>query len=236
MHLAQVSRHLSQFADDGSFGEGYSRYGRAPRRAIEIGETYEDDLTATQWTDVDGRKQPLGDIALDPAAIVSAVPIDDWTPTSEEFEGYTGNAGNTLDRWYHRSAIVVWQREHHFDIVASSGATNSIPLFCSMAAKLTTTPKKHLEAARADCIRFARAIIANWPRRTIGYGVYESSEKSPFDDFPKHLLMLHDRDTIALFLTKLAERDQALQVNSFVVAACREFGSSAFAQELKRLL
>src|SRR5262249_47910594 len=27
VHLAQVTRHLSQFADDGSFGYGYSRYG-----------------------------------------------------------------------------------------------------------------------------------------------------------------------------------------------------------------
>ena len=48
--------------------------------------------------------------------------------------------------------------------------------------------------------------------------------------------MLHDRDTIALFLTKLAEQDQTLRLNSFVVAACREFGWSAFAQELKQLI
>ena len=98
------------------------------------------------------------------------MPIDDWKPTSEEFEGYTGNAGNTLDRWYHRSAIVVWHRDHHFEVVASSGAADSIPLFRSMTAKLAKTPKKRLEAARRDCIRFARAIIARWPRRPIGYG------------------------------------------------------------------
>src|SRR5262245_8879933 len=47
VHLAQVSRHLLQFADDGSFGDSYSRYPyRAPRRhAIEIGETYEDEVS-----------------------------------------------------------------------------------------------------------------------------------------------------------------------------------------------
>ena len=48
--------------------------------------------------------------------------------------------------------------------------------------------------------------------------------------------MLHDRDTIALFLTKLAECDESLRLKSFVVAACREFGWSAFAQELKQLI
>lgn len=238
VHLAQVSRHLSQFADDGSFGDSYSRYSyRAPRRhAIEIGETYEDELSGTEWTNLSGQKQPWGTIAFDLSAIVSSVPIDDWKPTSEEFEGYTGNAGNTLDRWYHRSAIVVWHRDHHFAVVASSGAASSIPLFRSMTNKLAKTPKKRLEAARHDCVLFARAIVAQWPRRSTGYGYFRGVEESPLDDFPKHLLMLHDRDTIAAFLTKLAEQDQALPLKSFVVAACREFGWTAFAQELKQLI
>jgi hypothetical protein len=236
VHLAQVSRHLLQFADDGSFSGGYSHYHHAPKRALEIGETYEDDLTGTDWTDVRGTKQPWGDIAFDLSAIVSSVPVDDWKPTSEQFEGYTGNAGNTLDRWYHRSAIVVWHRDHHFDVVASSGADDSIPLFCSMAAKLTGTPKKRFEKARIDCIRFARAIIDRWPHRTIGYGHPATREKSPYDDFPERLLTLHDRDTIAMFLTKLAEQDQSLCLTSLVMAACREFGWNAFAQELRGLI
>ncbi len=236
VHLAQISRHLSQFADDDSFARSYYRSNQKTRHAIEIGETYEDDLSGTQWTDVRGKKQPWGDIAFDLSAIVSSVPIDDWKPTSEEFEGYTGNAGNTLDRWYHRSAIVVWHRDHHFEVVASSGATDSIPLFCSMTAKLTRTPKKRLEESRIDCIRFARAIIARWPNRTIGYWHSATREKSPYDDFPIHILTLHDRDTIAMFLSKVADQDQTLRLSPFVLVACREFGWSAIAQELKYLI
>ncbi len=237
VHLAQVQRHLQQWADDGNFGRGYHyRYDRTARNEIEIGETYEDELSGTQWTDIRGKKQPWGAIAFDPSAIVSSVPLEDWKPTSEEFEGYTGNAGNTLDRWYHRSAIVVWQRDHHFDVVASAGAAESIPLFCSMAAKLAKTPKKRLEEARRDCIQFARAIVARWPRHAFGYGSCQTGEESPLDAFPKHLLMLHDRDTVAMFLSKLAEQDQSLPLKSFVVDVCREFGASAFARELKHLL
>ena len=142
---------------------------RSPKRAIEIGETYEDALSLTQWTNVEGKKQPWGEIPFDLSNVVTSVPIDDWKPTSEEFEGYTGNAGNTLDRWYHRSAIVIWNRDHHYDVLATAGPNTSLPLFRSMAAKLTKTPKKRLEAARTDCIRFARAIIANWPHNAGGY-------------------------------------------------------------------
>jgi hypothetical protein len=237
VHLAQVSRHLLQFADDGSFErESYWRSYRTPRRPLQIGETYEDNLHGTEWADIHGKKQPWGDIAFDPSAIVSSTPLDDWKPTSEEFEGYTGNAGNTLDRWYHRSAIVLWHRDHHFEVIASSGTASSIPLFCSMVAKLTKTPKKRLEAARSDAMRFARAIIAVWPHSYHGYWDRPTQERAPQEDFPQPLLTLHDRDAIALFLSKVAERDQTLRLNSFVVAACREFGWNAFSQELKQLI
>lgn len=237
VHLAQVTRHLSQFADDGSFSYGYSRYGREPRHhKIEIGETYEDELNGTEWADLQGEKQPWGTIAFDLSAIVSPMPIDQWKPTSEEFEGYTGNAGNTLDRWYHRSALVVWHRDHHFEAIANSGAAESIPLFRSMTAKLAKTPKKRLEAARGDCIRFARAIIARWPLQTVGYWRPTVRQKSPLDDFPEPLLALHDRETVSKFLAKVAERDQTLSLSSLILAASREFGWTAFAPELNRLL
>lgn len=235
VHLAQVSRHLLQFADDGSFGRGY-HWGYQSRGPIEIGETYEDDLQATDWTDLQGKKQPWGPIALELSAIVSSIPIDEWKPASEDFEGYTGNAGNTLDRWYHRSAIILWHREHHFDVVASCGAAASIPLCNSMVAKLAKTPKKRLEEARNDCIRFARAIIVNWPRAHFGFRQGTTREPSPLEGFSDLLLNLHDRDTIALFLSKVAEQDQTLRLASFVVAACREFGWNAFARELRQLL
>ena len=47
-------------------------------------------LDGTEWADIAGAKQPWGTIAFDLSAIVSSTPIDDWKPTSEEFEGYTG--------------------------------------------------------------------------------------------------------------------------------------------------
>lgn len=236
VHLAQVSRHLLQFADDGSFARSYSRYSRPARGPLEIGETYEDDLIGTQWFDLHGKKQPWSGIAFDSSAIVSSTPIDKWKPTSEEFEGYTGNAGNTLDRWYHRSAIVLWHRQHHFDVVASSGVNEAVPLFRSMVAKLARTPKKRFEEARYDCIRFARAIIGVWPERAPVRRHDAIPDASPDDDFLVLVLLLQDRDTIATLLSKMSRQDQRLSLSEFIVAACREFGCGAFTQELKQLI
>lgn len=247
--LAQVSRHLSQYADDGSFGRSYGRYGRYGRydddddeddddnlEDLEIGETYDDDLEGADWVSLDRKKQPWGRLPLDLEAIIASTPIDAWTPTSQEYEGYTGNAGNTLDRWYHRSALVVWRSDHHFEVVARGGAAACIPLFHSMLARLSKAPAKKRDAARDDCIRLARAIIAKWPPRSPQWWRPAASEKEPYDDFARDLPALHDRETIRLFLAKLVEQDSTLEIDSLVVSACREFGWTAFADELRTLL
>jgi hypothetical protein len=232
VHLAQVTRHLQQFADDGSFGEEV-RYGSRRRtRPLEIGETYEDKLCGVEWVDVKGKKQPWGEMPLDPSSIVSVIPLDDWKPTREEFEGYTGNAGNTLDRWYHRSAIAVWRREEHFDVVAGCGAALSVPLFCSMADKLAKTPKSRFEAAREDCIRFAKAIASRRPGRGERSWATLEVNFEPYLPFAQRLGALHDREAIAVFLSSLATKLPSLPLESLVLEACREFGWTAFREEL----
>lgn len=41
-------------------------------------------------------------------------------PFASEHEGYTGNAGNTVDRWYHRAAVMLWPRARSFAIRAKA--------------------------------------------------------------------------------------------------------------------
>ncbi len=236
LHMAQVLRHTQQWADDGSYGRWNRRYSHRDnlqKGKLELGIIYEEELHGVEWTSIDGKKQPFGEIDFEVSSVVSSVPMQDWKPTSEDFEGYTGNAGNTLDRWYRRSAIVVWHRDHHFDVVAGGGADESVTSFCKLTAKLAKTPRTRLEAERADCIRFARAIIARWPSRMRGYGHDSSREKLLGVDFPKHLLMLHDRDLVAEFLRQLADKDRATRLDSFITKACREFGWATFTMELK---
>jgi 2OG-Fe(II) oxygenase superfamily len=43
---------------------------------------------------------------------------DELEPFASEHEGYMGNYGNTVDRWYHRAAVVLWPRERTFVIRA----------------------------------------------------------------------------------------------------------------------
>ena len=237
VHLAQVSRHLTNSAFDeyDRYGYGDFRLALQSGHRVLVGEEIEDELYGEEWADLDGKKQPWRAIRFDPSAIISTIPLDDWKPTSEEYEGYTGNAGNMLDRWYHRSAVVVWLRDHHYGVVTRGNAADCIPQFCSMVKKLPKTPKAKRDETRDECLRFARALVANWPSR-YSHMQWGDAAEAQFEAFSESLLLLHDRDLIAAFLLVLAERDNTTSLKSFVVAACREFGWDAFERELKMLI
>ncbi len=63
----------------------------------EMGEVYDESLAAKHWSDRQGNQVPLGEIRLDAEEIVDPEPLEDWEASQEEFEGYTGNAGMTLE-------------------------------------------------------------------------------------------------------------------------------------------
>jgi hypothetical protein len=44
----------------------------------------------------------------------ASTPAGDQRPYSSQYDGYMGNWGNTLDRWYHRAAVAVWPRDQAF--------------------------------------------------------------------------------------------------------------------------
>jgi hypothetical protein len=233
-YLCQVSRHVLQFADDGSWGRRWRSSVTVPRH-LELGEVYEDDLHGAEWVDVDGKRQKFPVIGFSTASIIASTPLEEWKPTREEYEGYTGNAGNTLDRWYHRSALCVWHRDHHFDVLARNGVEFAIDVLSSMVGKLKKTPKKRLDEARGECIRLARAIMEQWPQ--VGPTWFAPTDRErPLNKFPALLQEIGDPQVSAEFLRTAASRDALLDLDSLVVATCREHGSAHFAAELTALL
>ena len=233
LYLVQFERHLLQYADDGSYGRRSWGYRSVDVDDLEIGEAYEDDLNATFRVNAMGKRQRFGSLPLDPTAIISAIPIEEWKPTSEEYEGYTGNAGNTLDRWYHRSAIIVWDDAHHFDVLARAGTETSVSLLDSMLKKLSKTPKKRLDAAQEDCTRLTRAIIRKWPTR---YEDHFHGNEPWLRSFVSALVDANDLGLTREFLSTVARRDKSTAIDKLVLSVCRAHGVASVFDELEQLL
>jgi hypothetical protein len=96
--------------DDGAYddddGGGDSRY--------EVQELIDSEVSLTHWTGPDGTRLEEISLPADGTEVCASTATGDLEPYASEYEGYMGNWGNTLDRWYHRAAVVVWPREQAF--------------------------------------------------------------------------------------------------------------------------
>jgi len=230
-YMCQVERHIAQYADDGNYEHSWRRTSKP--RHMELGEIYNDDLLGSEWVNADGKRQTFPGFRLNVSSIIASTPLDQWKPTREEYEGYTGNAGNTLDRWYHRSALCVWHRDHHFEVLARAGIPYALGMLESMLGKLKKTAKKRSEDERQDCVRLARAIIGQLPRG--GRFAYRSDfdQNQKLQAFPKLLRAIDDIETTQQLLRAVLAKGTQLELGGLIVAMCRNHGVTAFAAELK---
>ncbi|HUF62930.1 MAG TPA: hypothetical protein VMN36_12705 [Verrucomicrobiales bacterium] len=102
-HLALVSLYQMGQLDSDDYG-----YGGGDTEDGVMGEILDENLTISAWRDSAGRRLRLGDFRIDPSRILASQAIDEGEPDEQFAEGYTGNAGCTMEHWYRRAAIVIW--------------------------------------------------------------------------------------------------------------------------------
>jgi len=95
----------------------YDDYEEEDYSDAEIGEIYEEDTTLTG---IKTKGLPsLGTIILRPDEII--MEEDELgigqEPLKKQAEGYTGNAGMTMDYWYHYGAVFFWPKKLHADLL-----------------------------------------------------------------------------------------------------------------------
>ena len=83
-------------------------------------------------------------------------------PYRQEVHEATGNAGMSMERWYHQAVIVLWPQARHYHVLASQGSRNSVPALHDLVTA-TDEPSKC-----NDCNSFAQRIIDHWNYRTGG--------------------------------------------------------------------
>lgn len=117
---------------------------------VEAGELIDASTVLTWWDD----HEAGGAIHLSVAGreILDVTPSTRLTPYASEYEGYMGNYGNTIDRWYRRGALVMWPTDTSF---ATRAAAN---LEWALGQALAAIRAGEIEQAQSQ----VRAITRQW--------------------------------------------------------------------------
>jgi hypothetical protein len=167
---------------------------------------------------------------------VSNRPRAEWELGREAFEGYTGNAGMTLERWYHRAAIVIWPREDNFHVLCEAGTDAAISGLKSMVAKWKGALKSEQPVQRKACLDFAAAIIESWSPPRFEHYSYVLSEKVDRSAFPLMLQELDDLDSVVRFLTRVMPNEGQIELDESFPAFCKRHGWAAFEEGLTAII
>lgn len=109
-----------------------------------LGELLDSDVELRHWLGATGRPMKgAGFVSMD--EVCSTRESTDFPPFNSEHEGYMGNWGNTVDRWYHRAAVVLWPRSRNFAIRAKTSPAWAV----DEILKMTRSPGGRDAARRA---------------------------------------------------------------------------------------
>jgi hypothetical protein len=121
-------------------------------------------MALTHWTGPDGSRLEETSLFVDGSEVCASTPTGDLTPYESQYEGYMGNWGNTLDRWYRRAAVVLWPREQAF---ANRAETSPAWALDELAALASSGGKSDARAAAAMLAPFwDSALRAQTPEQT----------------------------------------------------------------------
>jgi len=103
-------------------------------REYDVQELIDSAVTITHWTGPDGTRLEETALYVDGNEVCASTPTGDLRPYSSEYEGYMGNWGNTLDRWYHRAAVIVWPADRAFANRAETSPAWALDELAAMAS------------------------------------------------------------------------------------------------------
>jgi len=101
----------------------------------ELQELIECEVTLEIWTGSRSGRLETVNLPVGDDAVCASTPSGDLEPCASEYEGYMGNWGNTLDRWYRRGAIVLWPSSLDFAVRGQASPSSALDELSACAQK-----------------------------------------------------------------------------------------------------
>ncbi len=130
----------------------------------ELEELIESEVTLESWTGSRSGRLERVDLPVGDDAVCASTPSGDLEPCASEYEGYMGNWGNTLDRWYRRGAIVLWPASRAFAVRGQASPSSALEELSARAKKDDLAGAREAAATLAP---FWQAAAARVEERTL---------------------------------------------------------------------
>ncbi|MEP6649871.1 MAG: 2OG-Fe(II) oxygenase [Lapillicoccus sp.] len=125
----------------------------------ELQDLIESSIRLTRWTDPAGVWAQDISLGVDGDEACTTTPTVQLRPYESEFEGYMGNYGNTMDRWYRRAALVVWPRARSFAIRAEISPLQALD---EVVTAVRTSGRTGRAQARTEAQAAAETLAPFW--------------------------------------------------------------------------
>jgi hypothetical protein len=197
-----------------------------------MGEIHEESLTIDHWRDGRDRRVVLGSYRIDDDVILSAEPLGNGEPDQKEAEGYTGNAGCTMDYWYRRAAIVLWAKEDQEAILCQYNFTGACQTLADLAGGKKT-------GTGSPFHRLGKAVVSQLPGKlpqAADYRYYRQSDGHPFALTLNSLAKAGARELLDELLPEIPDGAWILCDAAKWKALHKAFGTGPFAPLVDRLM
>ncbi len=103
-----------------------------------VTDLIDSDVTLHHFVEREGPSDPGIPTGVSDDEVCFTSPSSELKPFKSEHEGYMGNYGNTVDRWYHRAAFVMWPRARTFVLRAKQSPAWAVKELSRLLAEGST--------------------------------------------------------------------------------------------------
>jgi hypothetical protein len=199
--------HWSRWHDDDDDDDGIADHDE--HNPIDL---VDGNVDLRHWKDVSGKTVDFEGLRVSEDELCFTTANDALEPSESRYEGYMGNYGDTLERWYHRAAVVVWPHSHAFIVLVKTAPEQAMRELLDALGDdaMDETAQQKLEI-----------LLELWPRHA------RSLEDAAMPPIVLELaLALDDRVSAATLLAPLAPRKVAMRSVRPLLSLVHHYGGA----------
>jgi hypothetical protein len=152
--LADVKETWDCIMEDYHYNRYYREEIEVDDEEVETTSLIDSETHLHHWLDENNKLVERKDLYVPDKYLLFAKATNELKPFDSEYEGWMGNYGNTLERWYHRVAVVLWQKTNDEAMALELAPTATL-------TKLNTSLKKLEQKDRIARVRTILPFLPN---------------------------------------------------------------------------